>query len=313
MRREIQAMASQIEVTQKAGTLSDIEKYAKSGLFVAFGGGMRLYSRKGESTMEYTVIKVKKKENYAIITFNRPEKFNAANAQIFGELASAVRELDADPEVGCMILTGQTFTHPKKGTPFPVFSAGVDVEQFASIGKTEAGFDFIKICFEPFKAIELAETPVIAAVNGAAFGFGFEISGFCDMVFASKSAKFALKEINHGALPAWGVTRGLEKYGKNVVAYLCLSAKEVEPEEARRLGIVVDVFEDDDLLPKCEELAQRIGANSYIAKTFIKTRLNRNAIQDYQDAERFMPTIFATEFMQCAFERFLKGTTKNVK
>ena len=96
--------------------------------------------------MEYSVIKVEKKENYAIITFNRPEKFNAANAQIFSELASAVRELDADPEVGCMILTGQTFTHPKKGTPFPVFSAGADVEQFASIGKTEAGFDFIKVC-----------------------------------------------------------------------------------------------------------------------------------------------------------------------
>ena len=59
-----------------------------------------------------------------------------------------------------MILTGQTFIHPKKGTPFHVFSAGADVEQFASIGQTEAGYDFIKLCFEPFKAIELAETPV---------------------------------------------------------------------------------------------------------------------------------------------------------
>ena len=94
--------------------------------------------------MGYSVFKVEKKENYAIITFDRPDKFNAANAQIFSELAAAVRELDADQEVGCMILTGQTFTHPKKGTPFPVFSAGADVEQFASIGQTEAGFDFIK-------------------------------------------------------------------------------------------------------------------------------------------------------------------------
>jgi len=228
-------------------------------------------------------------------------------------LAAAVRELDADKDVGCIILTGQTFTHPKKGTPYPVFSAGADVEQFASIGKAEAGFDFIKVCFEPFKAIELAETPVIAAVNGAAFGFGFEISGCCDMVFASRSAKLALKEINHGALPAWCVTRGLEKYGKNVVAYLCMSAVELDPEEARRLGIVIDVFEDDELMPKCEELAKRVAANSYMSKTFIKTCLNRRAIQDYQDAERFMPTIFATEFMQGAFARFLKGATRNVK
>ena len=263
--------------------------------------------------MEYTVFKVEKKENYAIITFNRPDKFNAANAQIFTELAAAVKEMDADKDVGCIILTGQTFIHPKKKTPFPVFSAGADVEQFAHVSEVEAGFEFIKLCFEPFKAIELAETPVIAAVNGAAFGFGFEISGCCDMVFASKSASFALKETNHGALPAWCVTRGLEKYGKNVVAYLCLSAKEIDPEEAKRLGVVVDVFEDDELMPKCEDLAKRIAGKSYIAKTFIKTTLNRKAVEQYQDAERFMPTVFATKFMQGAFSRFLKGDTKNVK
>lgn len=263
--------------------------------------------------MDYTVFKVEKKKNYAIITFNRPDKFNAANGQVFKELAAAVKELDADKEVGCIILTGQTFKHPKKGTDYPVFSAGADVEQFSTVAKTEAGFDFIKLCFEPFKAIELAETPVIAAVNGAAFGFGFEISGCCDMVFASKSAKFALKEINHGALPAWCVTRGLEKYGKNVAAYLCFSAKELDPEEAMRLGIVVDVFEDDELMPKCEELAERIAEKSYMAKTFIKTVLNRNAVKDYQDAERFMPTIFASQHMQQAFARFLGGETKNVK
>jgi len=263
--------------------------------------------------MEYTVVSIEKKESYAIIYFDRPEKFNAANAQIFKELAAAVQELDADKEVGCIILTGQTFTHPKKGTPYPVFSAGADVEQFASVGKTEAGFDFIKLCYEPFKAIEYAETPIIAAVNGAAFGFGFEISGCCDMVFASKSAKFALKEINHGALPAWTVTRGLQKYGKNVVAYLCLSAKEIDPEEARRLGIVIDVFEDDELLPKSEELAKLIGEKSDMAKTFIKTQLNRKAMEEYQETERWMPSIFATEYMQGAFARFLGGATKNVK
>lgn len=263
--------------------------------------------------MEYSVFNVERKKNYAIITFNRPDKFNAANGQVFRELAAAVQELDADKGVGCIILTGQTFKHPKKGTDYPVFSAGADVEQFSTVGQVETGFEFIKLCFEPFKAIELAETPIIAAVNGAAFGFGFEISGCCDMVFAAKSAKFALKEINHGAIPAWCITRGLEKYGKNVAAYLCFSAKELEPEEARRLGIVVDVFEDAELMPRCEELAERIAEKSYVAKTFIKTLLNRKAVEGYQDAERFMPTVFATQYMQGAFTRFLGGETKNVK
>jgi len=261
--------------------------------------------------MAYQVIKVEKKDGgIAVLTFNRPAKFNAANAQIFHELAAAVQEMDKDKDVGCMILTGQTFIHPKRGTPFAVFSAGMDVEELAALSKTEAGFEFSKVCFEPFKAIELSETPVIAAVNGVAFGFGFEIAGVCDMSFAGKSAKFALKEINHGAVSGWAVSRGLEKYGKAVVAYLCMSAVEVEPEEAKRLGIVIDVFEDNELLPKCEALARRIAANSYIAKTFIKTMLNRRAIEEYQEVERCMPTVFATEFVKGAFARFLKGDTR---
>jgi enoyl-CoA hydratase/carnithine racemase len=222
-----------------------------------------------------------------------------------------MKELEEDPEVGCIILTGQTF-QTKKG-PRPVFSAGADVEGFSHLSKTEAGYDFIKTCFEPFKAIEQIETPVIAAVNGAAYGFGLEIAGACDLVFASKSARFATKEINHGAVPAWTVTRGLEKLGKQVVAYLTMSAREIEAEEAKRIGLVIDVFEDDELLPKCEELAARISKNSKMAVAFIKTLLNRKSIEDYGDAERFMPAIFATEFMQGAFARFLAGETRGKK
>ena len=104
--------------------------------------------------MSFETLLVEKKENYAIVTFNRPTKFNAANAQLFADLTAAVNELDADKEVGCIILTGQTFTHPKKGTPYHVFSAGADVEQFSRIGEVESGYECIKVCFETFKSIE---------------------------------------------------------------------------------------------------------------------------------------------------------------
>lgn len=260
----------------------------------------------------YRVLDIERHEGgVAVVAFNRPDKFNAANAEIFQQLAAAVRELDRDPEVGCVILTGKTFTHPKKGTPVPVFSAGADVAQFAGIGKTEAGYAFIELCFEPFKALELAKTPVIAAINGAAFGFGFEIAGACDMAFAAASARLGLKEINHGALPAWAVTRGLEKLGKQVVAYLCLTGKEVSAQEARRLGIVLDVLPDDELLAHCQEVAGCIAANPPMAKAFIKSILNRGAIEGYSEAERFMPAIFATDYMQGAFARFLSGESKH--
>ena len=261
----------------------------------------------------YETVLVEKKEQYAVLTMNRPDKFNAANAQLFADIAAAVNDLDADSEVGCIVLTGQTFTHPKKGTPYPVFSAGADVEQFAHLGQIESGYDFIKICFEPFKAIEYSETPVIAAVNGSAFGFGLEIQGCCDFSFASKSAKFALKELNHGALPAWAVGRGQERFGNSLIAYLAMSTMELEAMEARRLGLVIDVFEDDELLPKVEEIAARVGKNSELSKTFIRRSLNRNAMAQYEETERYMPAVFASQFMQDAFSRFLSGETKNVK
>ncbi len=255
----------------------------------------------------------REKENYAIVTFNRPTKFNAANAQLFADLTAAVNELDADKEVGCIILTGQTFTHPKKGTPYHVFSAGADVEQFSRIGEVESGYEFIKVCFEPFKAIENSETPVIAAVNGSAFGFGFEIQGCCDFSFAGTNARFALKELNHGAIPAWAITRGVERYGNSTIAYMAMTTKELDPAEAKRLGIVVDVFEADRLMPEVEAVAARVAGNSEYARTYVKRLLNRNNMEQYQDAERFMPAVFASKFMQKAFARFLGGETKNVK
>ena len=88
---------------------------------------------------------------------------------------------------------------------------------------------------------------------------------------------------------------------------------ELDAQEAKRLGIVIDVYEAAELMPKVEEIAARIGKNSYVSKTFIKRLLNRHHQEHYQDAERFMPAIFATEFMQSAFARFLGGETRNVK
>jgi enoyl-CoA hydratase/carnithine racemase len=260
-------------------------------------------------TNKYSMFLVEKEDNIAVMKFNRPDKFNAASVQLFHEMAACVRELDSDEKVGCIILTGQTY-ETKKG-PRPFFSAGADVESFARLGKTEAGFEFIKVCFEPFRAIEEVATPVIAAVNGAAFGFGFEIALTCDMIYAGKSARFALKEINHGAIPAFTITRGLEKLSKQLIAYLCMTANEISAQHAKDIGVVLDVFEDDALLPNTIEVAKKIASHSPMALAYIKSILNRKSSEQYGDAERFMPSIFATQFMQGAFDKFLKGETRN--
>ena len=73
------------------------------------------------------------------------------------------------------------------------------------------------------------------------------------------------------------------------------------------------MFEADQLMPEVEALAARIGANSELGKTYVKRLLNRNNMEQYQDAERFMPAVFASKYMQDAFARFLGGATGNVK
>jgi enoyl-CoA hydratase/carnithine racemase len=222
---------------------------------------------------------------------------------VFDELTQVMLDLDRDPEVGCIVLTGQTFETPKG--PRAVFSAGADIEMFSKVNEVEYGAEFIKTCLHPFRTIEEIDTPVIAAVNGLAFGFGFEITMSCDICIAAKSARFALKEINHGAIPAVTLTRGLEKFSKQQIAYLCLTAKELSAEEALAMGACVEVVEDNDLMPRALQLAELIAGRSAMAKAYIKSTLNRRAAEEYNDSIRFMPVLFASKVMQGAFSKFL--------
>jgi enoyl-CoA hydratase/carnithine racemase len=119
--------------------------------------------------------------------------------------------------------------------------------------------------------------------------------------------------MNHGAIPAWAITRGVERLGNSTIAYLAMTTKELDAAEAKRLGIVVDVFDVDQLMPEVEAMAARVAANSGYAKTYVKRILNRRNVEQYQDAERFMPALFASKYMQDAFARFLGGETRNVK
>jgi enoyl-CoA hydratase len=253
--------------------------------------------------MSYSVFSVERKGHVGIVTFNRPEKLNAANPAVFDELTEAMLELDKDPEIGCIVLTGQTF-QTSKG-PKAVFSAGADIEMFSKVGEVEHGSEFIKTCLRPFRTIEEIETPVIAAVNGLAFGFGFEITMACDFCIAARSARFALKEINHGAIPAVTLTRGLGNFSKQWVAYLCLTAKELSADEALAIGACVEVVDDDKLMQRALELADLVAGRSRLAKAYIKSALNRTAAEEYADPIRFMPVLFSSKVMQEAFARFL--------
>ena len=221
---------------------------------------------------------------YAVVTLHRPDKLNAGSPTLFRELARAISSFDRDDDVRAVVLTGG-------GSK--AFSAGADLGgmTFDSMGNC---YDFIRICHEPFEAIETLPKPVVAAVNGYAFGFGLEISLVCDLVLASDKARFSLREMNHGLLPAVTLTRGLDIAGRRRVAWMALTSDDMTAEEAREFGFVNKVVPHAELEASYTALATRLAKRAPLAVAATKRLLNKGAGSHYREGENVMPAIFAS-------------------
>ena len=223
-------------------------------------------------------------DRFAVITLHRPDKLNAGSPTLFHELGAAIAGFDDDDDVRAVVLTGGDSK---------AFSAGADLGgmTFDDMGSC---YKFIRICHEPFEAIETLPKPVVAAVNGYAFGFGLEISLVCDVVIASDRARFSLREMNHGLLPAVTVTRGLDIMGRRRVAWLALTSEDLSAEEAREYGIVNKVVPHDELVSEYELLARKLATRAPLAVATTKRLINKGAGAMYREGENLMPAIFAT-------------------
>ena len=136
-------------------------------------------------------------EGFAVVTLHRPDRLNAGSPTLFAELAETMASFDNDDDVRAVVLTGGDSK---------AFSAGADLGgmTFDSMGNCRS---FIRQAHAPFEAIERLSKVVIGAVNGYAFGFGTEIALVCDLVIASDRARFGLREMNHGLVPAVTIPR----------------------------------------------------------------------------------------------------------
>src|SRR3990167_2388817 len=139
---------------------------------------------------------LEKKEPLSVITLNRPEALNALSPELIQELVQTLEQLDKDPSVRCIILTGSE----------KAFAAGADIKEMAGLSTVEMKKrDLIGIWDRIFKI----QTPMIAAVAGYAFGGGCEVSMMCDIILAADTAKFGQLEINLGIIPGAGGTQRL--------------------------------------------------------------------------------------------------------
>jgi len=186
-------------------------------------------------------------EGIATVTLNRPQAHNALSRELRTNMAIAIESLQADDDVGVIIITG---------AGDKAFSAGADLKEFETAPLTPAEMGVESRFMRAFAALQ---KPTIAAVNGYTVTGGFEIVANCDILVASTKARFADTHVRVGVLPGWGLSQYLVRMiGPVRTRYLSFTGNYLDAQTAKEWGLVLEVVEPDQLLPYCRKMAQDI-------------------------------------------------------
>lgn len=182
-----------------------------------------------------------------LIRLNRPQARNALSTAVMHQLLDAMRGLDADPDVGCFVITGT----------LEYFAAGADIKEMY----TQSCLDMMtEDYFAGWDAFAGFRTPKVAAVAGFAFGGGCELAMMCDVIIAAESAQFALPEITLGVIPGMGGTQRLTRaIGRAKAMDMILTGRAMGAREAEQAGLVSRVTAADQLLEEAVAVARRIA------------------------------------------------------
>jgi enoyl-CoA hydratase/carnithine racemase len=243
--------------------------------------------------MNYENLDYKLEDHVLTITLNRPEAMNALTRQLYAELEDAFRQAHRDPEVRCVVLTGAG----------RAFCAGDDVKQIM-LGERDNREVRQRAASPPptpaAAAILECDKPVIAAVNGAAVGWGMDMSLMCDIRIASDRAKFGELFIKRGLVAdLGGLWRLPQVVGQSKAAELLYTGDSIEADEADRVGLVSKVVPADNLLEEAQALARKIAANPPIAMRFMKEGLRKSTYGDKEALSEYIHNsltyLFTTE------------------
>lgn len=197
-----------------------------------------------------------KKDHIAYITLNRPDRLNALGTELRQQLGEAEMNFAQDQDAWVAIYTG---------TGERAFCAGLDLKE--AVERSQEGRMIL-----PSKApppVEFAK-PTIAAINGLAYGGGFELAQRCDMRVCSENAMFAMAEVKRGLTPVTGLFILPRLIGQSNAMWLLLSGEPIDAQEAYRIGLVTRVVPLAELLPTATRMAEIICENSPLAVRAIK-------------------------------------------
>ena len=247
--------------------------------------------------MPYETILTQVDDRVGLIRLNRPQQLNALNAQLMEELATALEEFDRDPNVGCIVITGNE----------RAFAAGADIKEMA--GATAVDM-LTRDAIGRWDRIKKIKKPIVAAVSGWCLGGGCEMAMTCDIIVASESAQFGQPEINIGVMPGAGGTQRLTRaIGKSKAMEMVLTGRYLPAREAEQAGLVSRVVPVEVYLDEALKLAREIAAKAPIAVRLAKEAVNKvyeMPLADGLDYERrLFYFLFTTEDQKEGMQAFV--------
>jgi len=248
--------------------------------------------------MSYENIIVETKGRVGIIRLNRPQALNALNAALIKELIAAVDSFDAEPNIGCILITGNE----------KAFAAGADIKEMTDKSYMDA---FLKNFGANEDAIARARKPTVAAVAGFALGGGCEYAMQCDVIIAADNAKFGQPEIKIGVIPGYGGTQRLTRaVGKAKAMDMILTGRMMDAAEAERAGLVARVVPLASLMDEAMKVAETIASMSLPSVLSAKEAVNRAFEVSLSEGvlfeRRVFHSLFATEDQKEGMKAFVE-------
>ena len=247
--------------------------------------------------MNYKNILFEIKNNTGIITINRPDKLNALNGQTIDELEDVINSIKNNNDVFVVVITG---------SGEKAFVAGADISELNKLDVISAK-EFSEKGNKVFRAIEILDKPVIAAVNGFALGGGCELALASHIRFASENAKFGQPEVNLGIIPGYGGTQRLARIVNSARALeMILTGDMLSAEDALKIGLVNKVYPSTDLLPNTLKLAEKISSKGQQAVRFALKAVSATDNMSLSEGLSYEASLFA---LVCGTDDFKEGTS----
>jgi enoyl-CoA hydratase len=223
----------------------------------------------------------------AVLSVNRPEARNALDAETLDAIHDVFVTLEHDATVRCVIVTG---------AGDKAFAAGADIKAMADAGPAAAEV-LVDHAHRVGELLEGSRLPVIAAVHGFALGGGFELALACDFIYAARGAKVGFPEVGLGVIPGMGGTQRLaQRVGVARARELIYTGRLIDADVAARIGLVNEVVEPAELLPRARAVAAEIVSRAPLAVAAAKRAVRRGADQTLEDGIALERQLFASLF-----------------